>query len=270
MSEAREFHSSRKSDIETYQEYVREARFADQDDENLQERYAEHDMSEQVAALTQFDSNNALLFPRTWWAHMNANAPRLRDLDHRQQQDAMADAAGDLLWLATDIGDRCDTTITKACEHALERHVTDRMFDIRSFEDLDEAVLDHAYIIKIPARYANYDAKTNTYDAYVSLAEHPGLVYHRFGERVADALKGIYSTDYAPFGELEELESAVADLVLAMTYIVHDRLGTDIETVADFNKAKSRHTREYGKEFDVDFRLFREASEMYKDECNNA
>jgi hypothetical protein len=273
MSEAHEFGRTQQSDMDAYQDNVRESRF-EGGTPDWQGQYAGYIIDEQLECLTQHGVGSHLLLPRAWWQHMKAHAVMLLGQEPRPLQDKMADEMGDLLWFATDIEDRCDMSVTKACEQALERYVPGQVFNINGFEDLDKVVMENADAIRMPGRYASYDAAIESYTDYVSVVDHPALVYLRFGEQVTQALR-VAERSQKEFGEvssdeLEKICNTTAELVLAMTYIAHDRLETDIETIADFNKEKLRNRREYGKENDINFSLFREAVEIYRDERNHA
>lgn len=248
-----EFYAPPQSDIDAYQAFVRESRFGGASEEGWDSlttriKYADYVQDEVAEVLFQHGPSMNLMIP-TAWIHMVRENPSLGGIDNlRELQDKIADEMGDTVWFLTDILQREGQDMTEILERKLSEKTGEQTY-LRDFAALDQQVVEHADTIGVPHKWQQYG------DGIQTVAEFPGLVYMRYSEELIQALKSVNEDPS------DRTSNAAVDMLLALTYIAHDRLDTTIETIANFNQAKlqNRLANDGDKSKDISFADFRTA-----------
>lgn len=249
-----EFYVPPLSDIDEYQAFVRESRFGEAaedgwDSPDTRAKYADYVQDEVAEILFQHGPSMNLMVP-TAWMHMVRENPSLGGIDDlRELQDKIADETGDTVWFLSDILLREGHNVAQAAGQRLSEK-TGEQVHIRDFATLDQQVAIHSDAICTPHAWRQYG------DGEQTVTEFPGLVYMRYSEELIQALK---ADGEEPDGRIT---NAAADMLLALTYIAQSRLDTNIETIANFNRAKlqNRRANDGDKSKDISFADFRLAS----------
>lgn len=266
-----EYSNTLRTDLDEYQDYVRMGRFPEAQGTDWRFARATHISEEQLEFLTQHGPGMNILLPAKVWNGLVKDNFTEMFGDLRTQQDKMADEMGDLLWFVTDTIDRNGQSVSDVATQSIQRHVPASTIEVTGFEHLDKIVTANAEAITVLPKFVLenrlYNTTTGESEWRTSLAEHPGLLYSRIGSRVIRALSSDTYPSVQPTAvdmeESPDINTALGDMLLVMAYIARDRLGTDLQMIADFNAAKldNRIKNDFDKSKDISFTDFRESFE---------
>jgi hypothetical protein len=204
--------------------------------ENYDKTRAEHIAQEYDEFFWQHGSGIAVFMPEYYSMYPGIKAEG-EDLELRS---AMIDEMSDLLWYGFDVANNHEF---KACDlvvRALEDRTGRDVQAPVTFNDIQFSVMSSASHIVV-----------NELLGVTSLVKDPSRVLTRFEQRLIRSLRNDENGTSVPgvSGEehIADLDVALGEFLVALTYVAVDIFGVDLETLANYSVYKLRHRAIKGK-----------------------
>lgn len=214
--------------------------------EDWQPKYADWIRSESVEFLGQHGPGALLVMPESFGIDqvpVHDNFPELND--------QMIDELGDLVWFGFGVAEYSGIKAMDACKESLEVHDAAISQPLNTFEDLTQAVSEHADKIRVANKLSIIMPEADDSLKMTSLRDNPFYVLQRTVGRLCRALDE--NTDgYMPptMSDLEapaELSHAIGDYINALAYVASVHLHSDIQTAVSINMQKLKDRALHGK-----------------------
>ena len=197
---------------------------------------AEHIAQEYDEFFNQHGSGITVFMPEYYSMYPGIKA----EGENLELRSAMIDEMSDLLWYGFDVANNHGLGIGELIVRTLKDRTGRDVQAPRTFNDVQLRVMSSASQIDV-----------NETLGVTSLVRDPSRVFSRFEQRLIRSLRNDKDGTSVPgvSGEkkIADLDVALGEFLVALTYIVVDNFGVDLETLANYNVYKLRHRAAKGK-----------------------